>query len=142
MKRLLVATVFALFLVNASSAPALAMMETGWCEIDPVLVVDGHRSDVRLIFPAQYRATLTGPVSFVFHVAAGTQAHATYPKSQGPIAVEVRHDGASGVVTVDASVSSASVFTTKTVVLRNHQATIEVVGTSSHSTTITYTLTR
>jgi hypothetical protein len=142
MKRLVIAALFALILTNASSAPAFAFRETEWCEFDPVLVVDGHRSDVRLLMPLQYRSTLTAPPSFVFHVQPGSHAHATYPKSQGPLNVQVRYDGRVGVVTVDASVSSASVFPTTTVVLRNHQPTIETLGTSQLPTHITYALTR
>jgi hypothetical protein len=142
MKRLVIAALFALVLTNASSAPAFAFRETEWCEFDPVLVVDGHRSDVRLLIPLQYRATLTAPTSFVFHVQPGSHAHATYPKSQGPLNVQVRYDGREGVVTVDAWVSSASLFPTTTVVLRNHQPTIETLGTSQQPTHITYALTR
>ena len=143
MKRLVIAAVFALVLTNASSAPAFAFRETEWCEFDPVLVVDGHRSDVRLLIPLPYRSTLTAPASFVFHVQPGSHAHATYPKSQGPLNVQVHYDGREDVVTVDAwVVSSASEFPTTTVVLRNHQPTIRTLGTSQYPTHITYALTR
>jgi hypothetical protein len=140
MKRLLIAALFALVLTNASSAPAFAFRETEWCEFDPLLIVDGHRSDVTLLMPLQYRSTLTAPVSFVFHVEPGSHAHATYPKSQGPLNVQIRYDGKEDVVTVDAWVTSKAFFPTKTVVLRPHMPTIEKLGTSQHPTHITYTL--
>lgn len=144
MKRLLIAALFALVLANASSAPAFAMAETAWCEIDPKLVVDGRHSDVHLLFPAAYQSSLTGPVEFVFHVAAGSKAHVTYPNGQIPMHVVLLYDGASdaSVVTVDAWVSATAVFPTKTVVLRKFGTTIERLGTSEARTTITYTLTR
>jgi len=154
MRRLILAGLFTLILAAASSAPAFALLrEVEWCEWDPVLVVDGHRSDVRLFFPVQYKTTLTAPVTFVFHVPQGSQAHASYPKNQGPQRVSIAYDGparsgnngkigAPVVVTVDASVTAPAGFQTRTVVLVARQAPITKLGTSNATTSITYTLAR
>jgi hypothetical protein len=153
MRRLILAGLFTLVLAYSSSAPAFALWEVEWCEWDPVLVVDGHRSDVKLFFPLEYKSTLTAPVTFVFHVPQGSQAHASYPKNQGPQSVSITYDGparsgnngksgAPVVVTVDASVSAPAVFQTRTVVLVAHQAPITKLGTSNATTSITYTLAR
>jgi hypothetical protein len=125
----------------------VALAGTQWCVVDPVIVINGHSTDVQVAFDQKYASSVSGPVTFRFHVPNNSTATVAMPPSTVPYTVQLFYDlpavskrSAPTTVTVETLVSSPTAFATQTVVDLTRTVSISVSGTSGVTTTISYTL--
>lgn len=143
MHRFIVSVTAAALLCIANSSTALAGPQ--WCVIDPILVIDGHVSDVQVVFDQTYTSTVTG-ISFTFHVPADARASVISPPAVLPYTVELLYDlpAASSkktTVTVDSLVTATSHFRVDTVVLTTGTV-LTAKGKTGSTTSIRYSTSR
>jgi hypothetical protein len=143
MRRFLIAVSAALLATILTAGPALA--GTQWCVVDPTIAVNGRVSDVEVLFDTAYSATLTGPVTFRFHVPSNATATVGMPPSTVPYIVQVLYDlpaesKKSTTVTVETLVGSTSSFGVNSVVIVPKTIILGVAGTSNTTTSITYSI--
>jgi hypothetical protein len=143
MRRFLIAVSAALLATILTAGPALA--GTQWCVVDPTIVVNGRVSDVEVLFDTAYSATLTGPVTFRFHVPSNASATVGMAPSPVPYIVQVLYDLPAGskkstTVTVETLVGSTTSFGVNSVVIVPKTIILGVAGTSNTTTSITYSI--
>jgi hypothetical protein len=138
--------VLSLALVLSLFAGEVALAGTQWCAVDPVIVVNGHSSDVQVAFEQRYASSLSGPVVFRFHLPSNAAATVAMPPSTIAYTVQLFYDlpaaskRAPTTVTVETLVTSPTLFATQTVVDLTRTVSISVTGSTGVTTTISYTL--
>jgi hypothetical protein len=125
---LLVAVVLSLF------CGGVALGGTQWCVVDPVIVVNGHNSDVQVAFDQSNAKSLSGPIVFRFHVPSNAAASVAMPPSTVPYTVQLSYDlpaaskHSPNTVTVETLVSASTVFATQTLVDITRTVSIAVIA--------------
>jgi hypothetical protein len=143
-KRFLVVGTIALGLWFGTGAPALA--GTKWCVVDPIITVDGRKSDVQVGFAESFIPSVAPPVVFRFHVPRNSTASLELPPSPIAYTVQLYYDLPSRakrdpvVVTVETLVPATASFETQTIIHVSRTVSIAVTGTSNVMTTISYSV--
>jgi hypothetical protein len=143
MKRFLIVAAVGLALETLVGGTALA--GTKWCVEDPIISVNNKTSDVTVQFDATYEPTVTGPVTFIFHVPSNATASVTTPPATLPYTVQVLYDLPAGprhstTITVDTLVPASTSFSVQTTVNATKRVLVGVAGTSNVTTSVTYTI--